>query len=159
MENCSKFGSKFHHQKIAPNLGQIPIFGEIFVVQNMFFCNISMTPYCCGQWSTYEYSTMFWTCPWIIMAWWGIAFPLDFQFENQLLTQIWVIAPNLKFAIDPNLGQCPKYRPSLTDKTKLILISTKAEVVVEVGLEIDLKINFHGWLAGSSRNKAISAFN
>ena len=49
------------------------------------------------------------------------------------------------------------------DKTKLILISTQLEVVVEVGLVKVLKINFHewvgGWVAGSSRNKAISAFN
>ena len=32
------------------------------------------------------------------------------------------------------------------DKTKLILISTQVEVVVEVGLEKVLKINFHGWV-------------
>ena len=32
------------------------------------------------------------------------------------------------------------------DKTKLILISTQVEVVVEVWLEKVLKINFHGWV-------------
>ena len=47
-----------------------------------------------------------------------------------------------------------------SDKMKL----TEVEVVVAVGLEKVLKINFHGWVvggwvAGSSGNKAISAFN
>ena len=48
-----------------------------------------------------------------------------------------------------------------SDKMKLVLISTQVEVVVAVGLEKVLKINFHGWVgvAGSSGNKAISAFN
>ena len=47
----------------------------------------------------------------------------------------------------------------------IVLISTQVEVVVEVWLEKVLKINFHGWVgglgwvAGSSGNKAISAFN
>ena len=51
------------------------------------------------------------------------------------------------------------------DRKKLILISTQVEVVVEVGLEKVVNINFHGWVgvgggvAGSSGNKAISAFN
>ena len=51
------------------------------------------------------------------------------------------------------------------DKTKLILISTQVEDVVEDWSEKVLKINFHcwvgvgGWVAGSSGNKAISAFN
>ena len=50
-------------------------------------------------------------------------------------------------------------------KLKLKLILTQVEVVVEVGLEKVLKINIHGWVgvggwvAGSSGNKAISAFN
>ena len=34
------------------------------------------------------------------------------------------------------------------DKTKLILISTQVEVVVEVGLEKVLKINVYGWVGG-----------
>ena len=33
-----------------------------------------------------------------------------------------------------------------SNKTKLILISTQVEVLVEVGLEKVLKINFHGWV-------------
>ena len=45
------------------------------------------------------------------------------------------------------------------NKTKLILISTQVEDVVEVWSEKVLKINFDGWVAGSSGNKAISAFN
>ena len=45
------------------------------------------------------------------------------------------------------------------DITKLILIITEFKVVVEVGFEKVLKINFHRWEAGSSGNKAISAFN
>ena len=45
------------------------------------------------------------------------------------------------------------------DITKLILIITEIKVVVEVGFEKVLKINFHGWVAGSSGNKANSAFN
>ena len=47
------------------------------------------------------------------------------------------------------------------NKTKLIHISTRVEVVFEVWLEIVLKINFHrwvgGWVAGSIETKAISA--
>ena len=35
-----------------------------------------------------------------------------------------------------------------SDKTKLVLISTQVEVVVQVWLEKVLKINFHGWVAG-----------
>ena len=52
-----------------------------------------------------------------------------------------------------------------SDNMKLVLISTQVEVVVAVGLEKVLKIDFHGWVggwvgvAGSSGNKAISAFN
>ena len=46
-----------------------------------------------------------------------------------------------------------------SDKTELLLISTQVEVVVEVWLEKARKINFHGWVAGSSGNKAILAFN
>ena len=38
-------------------------------------------------------------------------------------------------------------------------ISTQVEVVFEVWLEIVLKINFHGWVAGSIETKAISAYN
>ena len=34
------------------------------------------------------------------------------------------------------------------DKTKLILISTQVEDVVEVWSEKVLKINFHGWVGG-----------
>ena len=33
-----------------------------------------------------------------------------------------------------------------SDKMKLVLISTQVEVVVEVGLEKVLKINFHRWV-------------
>ena len=33
-----------------------------------------------------------------------------------------------------------------SDKMKLVLISTQVEVVVAVGLEKVLKINFHGWV-------------
>ena len=33
-------------------------------------------------------------------------------------------------------------------KMKLLLISTQVEVVVKVGLEKVLKINFHGWVGG-----------
>ena len=43
------------------------------------------------------------------------------------------------------------------NKTKLIHISTQVEVVFEVWLEIVLKINFHGWVAGSI--ETISAYN
>ena len=48
-----------------------------------------------------------------------------------------------------------------SDKFELMLISTQVQVVVEVGLEKVLKKSFHGWVgvAGSSGNKAISAFN
>ena len=50
-----------------------------------------------------------------------------------------------------------------SDKTKFVLISTQVEVVVEVWLEKVQKINFYwwmgGWLAGSSGNMTISAFN
>ena len=42
------------------------------------------------------------------------------------------------------------------DKTKLILISTQVEDVVEVWSEKVLGVG--GWVAGSSGNKAISAF-
>ena len=35
-----------------------------------------------------------------------------------------------------------------SNKTKLILISTQVEVLVEVWLEKVLKLNFDGWLAG-----------
>ena len=45
------------------------------------------------------------------------------------------------------------------NKTKLIHISTQDEVVFEVWLEIVLKLNFHGWVAGSIETKAISASN
>ena len=44
-------------------------------------------------------------------------------------------------------------------KTKLIHISTQVEVVFEVWLEIVLKINFQGWVAGSIETKPISASN
>ena len=42
------------------------------------------------------------------------------------------------------------------NKTKLIHISTQVEVVFEVWLDIVLKINFHGWVARSSGNKAFN---
>ena len=45
------------------------------------------------------------------------------------------------------------------NKTKLIHISTQVEAVFEVWLEIVLKINFHGWVAGSIETKTISASN
>ena len=45
------------------------------------------------------------------------------------------------------------------NKTKLIHVSTQVDVVFEVWLEIVLKINFHGWVAGSIENMAISASN
>ena len=35
-----------------------------------------------------------------------------------------------------------------SDKMKLALISTQVEVVVAVGLEKVLKINFHRWVVG-----------
>ena len=35
-----------------------------------------------------------------------------------------------------------------SDKMKLALILTQVEVVVAVGLEKVLKINFHGWVVG-----------
>ena len=35
-----------------------------------------------------------------------------------------------------------------SDKMKLALISTQVEVVIAVGLEKVLKINFHGWVVG-----------
>ena len=38
-------------------------------------------------------------------------------------------------------------------------ISTQVEVVFEVWLEIVLKINFYGWVAGSIETKTISASN
>ena len=37
LEYCSKFGWKFWFEKIDPNLGQLPKFGEILAAQNTFF--------------------------------------------------------------------------------------------------------------------------
>ena len=39
---------------------------------------------------------------------------MNFKFENQLFTQIWLIAPNLKLQLTKIWG--PKYGPSLTEQ-------------------------------------------